>query len=231
MLRFKAIVAALGCVVFPSISSAVITPSIAAWANRNTVDSDGDLTPDLNDFAPGLFDNGMDTDNDGIGDAIDPTPINNNPSLGDPGLGMYSPPVINAGSNSDIDYVMLTTPPGGWGHIDLDLGGDGNYDATWFGPLTTSINTLSIPASLYTSTLWDLNTAGTYQLYAKAYAPGMSSQSETIISNVVVVPEPGTMGIAILAAAGLACRRRAMRSSGFAVAAAPASPRAIDVVH
>ena len=54
-----------------------------------------------------------DTDNDGIGDIIDPTPSVSNPALGDPGLGMLGPYTIASGSSVALDYIMtLQTPPG-----------------------------------------------------------------------------------------------------------------------
>lgn len=168
------------------------TPTLVLWAARATVDTDGDLTPDLTDFAPGVPDNQMDTDNDHIGDIIDPTPNSSNPYLGDPGLGITGPYTINAGDHLFVDYLMtLAAPPGNWGYIDLDLGGDGTYDATYFGPLDPTFNSIDIPPSFFTSPLWDLNTPGTYELHALAYGPAMHSDNYTI-TNAVVVPEPTT---------------------------------------
>src|SRR4029079_16284486 len=127
------------------------TPQLSTWANRNTVDTDGDAVACLVDNAPGFFDpSQVDADADQIGDVIDPTPFNSNPALGDPGLGMLGPYTISSGSSVALDYVMtLQTPPGAWGHIDLDLGGNGIYDATYFGPLTTSFNQIVIPAGMF----------------------------------------------------------------------------------
>lgn len=185
---------------------------VVPWSARATVDTDGDFTPDVFDNAPGLANNQADLDNDGIGDVIDPTPSNSNPYLGDPGLGLGGPYTITAGSHVLVDYLMMfATPPGGYGHIDLDLGGDGIYDAIYFGPLTGSYSVIDIPPSLYTSPLWDLNTPGTYVLHAKAYAPGMVSQFDSIVDPITVVaPEPASLSL--LAVAPLLLRRRQARS-------------------
>lgn len=174
------------------------TPQLVPWALRSTVDTDGDGTPDLTDFAPGVVDNQMDTDNDGIGDIIDPTPNVSNPALGDPGLGMLGPYTINSGSSVALEYIMnLQTPPGAWGYIDLDFGSDNIYDATYFGPLTmANYNQIVIPAGMFELPgLYSQTVLGYYQIYAKAFGPGMHSQFETI-QNVNVVPEPATLLIA-----------------------------------
>ena len=188
------------------------TPQLSTWANRNTVDTDGDGINDLVDNAPGVLrPSQIDTDNDAIGDVIDPTPVNNNPSLGDPGLGMLGPYTIASGASVALDYIMtLQTPPGAWGYVDLDLGGNGIYDATWFGPLTTAgYNQIVIPAGMFELPgLYSQTVPGSYQVYAKAYGPGMQSQFETI-TGVNVVPEPASLLIAfgaILATMGC-CRR------------------------
>ena len=189
------------------------TPQLSTWANRNTVDTDGDGTPDLTDFAPGVVDNQMDTDNDGIGDIIDPTPVNSNPALGDPGLGMLGPYTIASGSSVALDYIMnLQTPPGAWGYIDLDLGGNGIYDATYFGPLTTAnYNQIVIPAGMFELPgLYSQTVPGSYQIFAKAYGPGMQSQFETI-TGVNVVPEPATLLMAFVALLATMCGRHRAR--------------------
>src|SRR4051812_13003270 len=74
------------------------TPQLAPWASRNSVDTDGDGSPDLVDNAPGVANDQADNDADGIGNVIDPTPNNSNPALGDPGLGMLGPYTIFSGS-------------------------------------------------------------------------------------------------------------------------------------
>ena len=189
------------------------TPQLSTWANRNTVDTDGDGIPDLTDFAPGVVDNQMDTDNDGIGDIIDPTPFNSNPALGDPGLGMLGPYTIASGSSVALDYIMnLQTPPGAWGYIDLDLGGNGIYDATYFGPLTTAnYNQIVIPAGMFELPgLYSQTVPGSYQIFAKAYGPGMQSQFETI-TGVNVVPEPATLLMAFVALLATTCGRHRTR--------------------
>jgi len=171
------------------------TPQLVSWALRTTVDTDGDGINDLMDNAPGAFDvSQIDTDADLIGDIIDPTPFNNNPALGDPFLGMGGPYMIASGSSVSLDYLMMAqTPPGAWGHIDLDLGGNGIYDATFFGPLTASVNQITIPAGQFELPgLYSQTVPGSYLIHAKAFGPGMSSQFETI-TGVNVVPEPTTL--------------------------------------
>src|SRR6188472_3971353 len=112
-------------------TASAATPQLSTWANRTLVDTDGDGVADLVDNAPGTSNpSQVDTDADQIGDAIDPTPVNSNPALGDPGLGMLGPYTIPSDSNVALDYIMnLQTPPGAWGYVDLDLGGNGVYDA------------------------------------------------------------------------------------------------------
>jgi hypothetical protein len=180
--------------------------TIVPWALRNTVESDGDSTPDVFDNAPGVANNQADADMDQIGDVIDPTPVGSNPNLGDPGLGWGAPSNVPAGSPAQIPYIMmLAAPPGDFGHIDLDLNSDSTYDATYFGPLTTSLNILSIPANLFIDPGWNLNLPGTYIMQGKAFGPGRSSQNFSI-TGVTVVPEP-TM-LSLLAASVICLRRR-----------------------
>jgi hypothetical protein len=188
------------------------TPQLSTWANRTTVDSDGDTVADLFDNAPGFFDpSQVDADMDQIGDVIDPTPSNSNPALGDPGLGMLGPYTIAGGSSVALDYIMnAATPPGAWGHIDLDLGGDSVYDATYFGPLTTAgYNQIVIPAGMFELPgLYSQTVNGSYTVFAKAYGPGMQSQNVTI-TGVNVVPEPATLLLALGAMLAImsACHR------------------------
>jgi hypothetical protein len=180
------------------------------WALRATVDTDGDGVPDLVDNAPGFFDvSQMDSDMDQIGDVIDPTPSQSVPNLGDPFLGMNGPHTISAGAHVFVDYLMMNfAPPGQWGHIDLDLGGNGVYDATYFGPLTSALNQIDISPSLFVDSTWDLNTPGTYVLHALAYGPGSFSQNYTI-SGAIVLPEPATALLAVaLGLVGCGTRRR-----------------------
>lgn len=181
--------------VFPAIVKAQV---VVPWALRTTIDSDGDLTPDVFDNAPGVSNNQADADMDQIGDVIDPTPSSSNPNLGDPGLGWGVPSTIPVGTPANIPYIMiLTAPPGAFGHIDLDLNSDTVYDATYFGPLTTSLNIMSIPANVFVDPGWDLNTPGTYIMQGKAFAPGGSSQFFSI-TGVTVVPEPAAMSVIAL---------------------------------
>jgi hypothetical protein len=186
------------------------TPQLVPWANRNTVDTDGDGTPDLFDNAPGVANDQADNDADGIGNVIDPTPNNSNPALGDPGLGMLGPYTIFSGSSVSLDYKMtLQVPPGAWGHVDLDLGGNGVYDATYFGPLTASFNQIVIPANQYEIPgVYSQNVLGSYAIYATAFGPGMQTQNVTI-TGVNVIPEPAS--VCLLAAVGLAAGSRRRR--------------------
>jgi hypothetical protein len=186
------------------------TPQLSTWANRTLVDTDGDTIADLFDNAPGTSNpSQVDTDADQIGDAIDPTPVNSNPALGDPGLGMLGPYTIPSGSSVALDYIMtLQTPPGAWGHIDLDLGGNGIYDATYFGPLTTSgYNHIVIPTGMFELPgLYSQTVPGSYLVHAKAFGPGMQSQNVTI-TGVNVVPEPTTLLLALIAILATTCGR------------------------
>ena len=205
------LVVAAGLIGLQSARAQVVVP----WASRFTVDTDGDGSVDLLDNAPGVSNNQADTDADGIGDVIDPTPSSSNPNLGDPGLGMFGPYTITAGASAQLDYFMiLATPPGGYGHIDMDLGGDNVFDATYFGPLTANLNTITIPASLFVDPLWDLNTPNApaqYIFQGKAFGPGMSSQN-VMITGVIVTPEPAA--IAFLSAMPLLARRRRIKRGG-----------------
>jgi len=75
--------------------------------------------------------------------------------------------------------------------VDFDFGLDNIYDATYFGPLTASTNQITIPANLFVSPLWDLNTPNApffYDLQGLAFGPGMHSQNGTI-SEVRVTPD------------------------------------------
>ncbi len=174
--------------------------SLVLAAQQSTIDSDGDGVPDLVDNAPGISNNQADADADGIGDAIDPTPFISNPNLGDPGLGVNSSPSILVGGTATFDYLTALPTPGDWGRIELDLDLDNVADAVYFGPLTTSINTIAIPASLFVNASWDLYTPGLYTVGMKAFAPGMSSQN-WVYPNVTVMPVPEPSSLYLLAAA------------------------------
>ena len=204
---------ALGATLFVMTANAA-TPQLVSWALRNTVDTDGDGVADLVDNAPGIANvSQIDTDADQIGDIIDPTPTTSIPNLGDPGLGMLGPYTISSGSSVSLDYLMaLQTPPGAWGHIDLDLGGNGVYDATYFGPLTASFNQILIPSGQFELPgLYSQTGPGSYLVHAKAYGPGMSTQFETI-TGVNVVPEPTSLLMLVGGSLSLTCYRRVRTS-------------------
>ncbi|MGL4513897.1 MAG: hypothetical protein ACRCT8_12470 [Lacipirellulaceae bacterium] len=180
---------------------------IVPWALRGTIDTDGDSSPNLVDNAPGVANNQADGDGDQIGDVIDPTPLISNPVLGTLVVGIPPVPSILAGSSAVIPYTpfnsppTLVIPPGDYGYIDLDLGGDSVFDATYFGPLSAAIDQIVIPPSLFTSPLWNLNTPGTYTFHAMAFAPGVSVSGVGVsISSVEVLPVPEPAGVAMLAA-------------------------------
>jgi hypothetical protein len=192
-MRYTVTTLALVCVFTLRASCTLASTSVAIpIAQQGTVESDGDGVFDIFDNAPGA-DNAdqIDTDADQIGDVIDPTPFNSNPNLGDPGLGVFDSPSIAPGGTASFSYVLLTTPPGGWGRILLDFDLNNSVDAVAFGALDTNINSVFIPASLYTSANWNLNAPGTYTVGMKAFAPGMSSDNWAFPS-VIVVPEPTT---------------------------------------
>ncbi len=182
------------------VSDTTNASSLVLASQQLTVDSDGDATPDLFDNAPGTANNQADADADGIGDIIDPTPNASNPNLGDPGFILAPAMPIVAGANANFDYLVLVTPPGGWGRIELDFDQDNVADAVFFGPLTAVMDTISIPAGLFVDPLWDLYTPGTYTVAMKAYAPGMSSANWAHpYVTVLPVPEPSTLLLATLA--------------------------------
>jgi hypothetical protein len=191
---------------------------VVPWASRNTVDSDGDGIADLFDNAPGASNaSQLDADGDTIGDIIDSQPLTVGPNLGaDPGLGLGAPYTITAGAHAQIDYFVATfTPAGGFGHIDMDLGGDNTFDATYFGPLVSTTNIIDIPPSLFVDPLWNLNLPNAPSFYtfkAKAFGPGMSSQNFAI-TGVRVVPEPAMLSALLILP--LILRRRVSGSSRF----------------
>jgi len=173
-------------------------------SQAGTVDTDADSVPDLVDNAPGIANNQADTDADGIGDAIDPTPNLSNPALGDPGLGVYSSPSIFAGGTATFNYLTtLGTPPGAWGYVQLDFDLDNTPDALYFGQLSSTIDTIAIPASLFVNASWDLYTSGTYTVGMKAFAPGMHSENWAY-PNVTVLPVPEPASMLLMAAGAIA---------------------------
>jgi hypothetical protein len=209
--------------------------SLVLAAQQLTVDSDGDSVPDFLDNAPGISNNQADTDADGIGDVIDPTPLTSNPYLGDPGLGVYSSPPISVGGTATFDYLtFLGTPPGSWGRIELDFDLDNSTDAVFFGPITASINTIAIPASLFVNASWDLNTPGLYTVGMKAFAPGMWSQNWAYPNvNVSPVPEPSSLFLlaaaAVTLALGVRFRHTAQTADSFGARGRTRTGRRIGV--
>ena len=94
-------------------SARTAAPQLAPWASRNSIDTDGDGTPDLVDNAPGVANDQADNDADGIGNVIDPTPNNSNPASAILGWGCSGPYTIFSGSSVSLDYKMtLQVPPG-----------------------------------------------------------------------------------------------------------------------
>lgn len=186
------------------------TPQLVLIGQQNVPDTDGDGLADDVDNAPGTVNvDQLDTDADGIGDAIDPTPVNSNPFFGDPGLGIYGPLPIYPGGTAVFDYTVITQPPGGWGRIYLDFDADQVSDAVYYGPLTTGINPIAIPASFFSHPLWDLNTPGTYTVGMKGFGPGYASQFWALPNiTVLPVPEPASLGLLSVASLALLARRR-----------------------
>jgi hypothetical protein len=178
------------------------------WAGRTSVDTDADGVPDVFDNAPNVSNPTQnDLDMDQIGDVIDPTPTSTGPFLGDLGLTIGGPYTIAAGAQLNIAYNVATPVWGHYGHIDLDLGGDGIFDATYFGSLDGTAGTINIGPGLHTDAFWDTNTPGIYTLKAQAFGPG--GDSSILSATVTVVPEPGSaLAIIIVLASGATMRRR-----------------------
>jgi hypothetical protein len=175
------------------------------------VDSDGDGVADLVDNAPGASNPGQeDNDADLIGNIIDLSPSTPNPGSVPISLTFSGPTSILAGQDWLFSLTPSDTPIGGWGQLAFTLGT--GSQAYYLGPLTGgSPQSLSIPASLYTTATWDLNTPGTYQMLVQAGGPGVNSSQQPFQVEVVATPEPGTA--AFLAAAGfILVRRRRERS-------------------
>ncbi|QDT73824.1 PEP-CTERM sorting domain-containing protein [Lacipirellula limnantheis] len=83
------------------------------------------------------------------------------------------------------------------------------FDAVYFGALTANLDTVTIPANLFVSSGWDLNTSGNYIVWTKAIGPGVQTQNVSITGiTVLPVPEPATIGLLGLGAAGLVTVRR-----------------------
>jgi hypothetical protein len=168
--------------------------------------------PDVFDNAPNFSNPGQnDLDGDQIGDVIDPTPTSPGPFLGDLGLTIGGPYTIAPGAQLNVGYNVATPVWGNYGHIDLDLGGDGTFDATYFGSLDGTAGTINIGPGLHTDAFWDTNTAGIYTLKAQAFGPG--GDSSIVSATVTVVPEPaGSALTAILVlASGAIVRTRPTR--------------------
>jgi len=180
------------------------------WAGRTSVDTDADGAPDVFDNAPNFSNPGQnDLDADGIGDVIDPQPTHAGPFLADLGLTLGGPYTINAGAQLNVAYNVAVTVWGNFGHIDLDLGGDGTMDATYFGSLDGTLGNINIGPGLHVDAFWDTNTPGVYTLKGEAFGPG--GQSQLVSTSVTVVPEPGIGLVAGMTVVTCAFRRRRAR--------------------
>ena len=178
------------------------------WVARASVDTDADGTPDVFDNAPNASNPTQnDLDSDQIGDIIDPTPTTVGPFLGNIGLTLGGPYTIPIGGPLNVAYNVTIPVIGNYGHIDLDLGGDGIMDADYFGPLDGVAGNINIGPGLNLDPFWNMNAPGTYLLKGEAFGPG--GQSQLISTTVTVVPEPT---VAMLAGCGLmALLRRGRR--------------------
>jgi hypothetical protein len=179
------------------------------WSARTSVDTDADGTPDVFDNAPNFSNPGQeDLDSDQIGNVIDPAPTSVGPFLGDLGLTIGGPYTIPIGGPVNANYNVAVPVYGNYGHIDLDLGGDGIMDADFFGALNGTAGIINIGAGLYSDANWNLNAPGTYTLKAEAFGPG--GQSQIVSTSVTVVPEP-TAALLVAAAGVLLLHHRRHR--------------------
>jgi hypothetical protein len=150
----------------------------------------------------------FDSDNDHIGDAIDPTPLSPGPfiNINFALTGSYTVP---AGAGVTINYTTGTAPVANFGYIELFLQPSSSPDAYVFQSLATPGGSFFIPAGLVTIPgLWDLNTPGTYNVEAWAFGPGVDQGYKGGAVQVTVVPEPATLTLLAAASAGLFLVRR-----------------------
>jgi hypothetical protein len=74
-----------------------------------------------------------------------------------------------------------------------------------------SYNQIVIPAGMFELPgLYSQTVPGSYQVFAKAYGPGMQSQFETI-TNVNVIPEPATALMLMSGMVATSCYRHRTR--------------------
>lgn len=214
-----------------AVLSFVVLSAAPGWAdsiqlsNVLTADGDGDARADYQD-------NGLDwanadqadADGDGIGDVVDAdNSVDNSLSIT---LTLDGPYTITVGGTVTIGVSLSATPPVGYGYVGFYLGDAGSYDPTTFdgfmagtggGAASLATGTtyyVDVAASFFTDANWDLNTAGTYDLHALLFGPGIISSSVSTyvtVNGVAPVPEPGTLALFGLGAAGLAWRRRSRK--------------------
>ncbi|HZZ27293.1 MAG TPA: PEP-CTERM sorting domain-containing protein [Pirellulales bacterium] len=197
---------ALSFVLLPTSARAATAITAAASLSIDT-DADGitdlDSSGNSRDNAPS-FNNPsqQDTDGDGYGDVIDPTPTSPGPFVDigfqlDPG-----PYTVLPGAGVTINFTTTNSPPGNFGHINLMMTPGLTPDAVAFQSLATPGGSFFIPANLVTLPgLWDLNTPGTYTVEAWGLAPGEIGGYKGGDASVTVVPEPASL---LLLAAGAA---------------------------
>lgn len=180
--------------------------ALTLFANRGAVDSDGDSVPDLTDNAPGIANASQaDSDGDLIGDAIDPTPGVSGPFISGAVLNLSGPYFVSVGGPLSVNYNMSVAPAGAFGHIDLNFDG-GAMDATYFGPMDTTLRSFAVPANFFTSANWNLGRNGAYALAGSFTGP--SGSTPTVTSAVSAIPEPMSLWLLLPVMAGMFIRGR-----------------------